>query len=460
MALGLISSVWAVPIEVKQYYNAGTGTFVLSPTADEQRVVESGAVGKWQLASSFFAESEPGAGRLPVCRAFYNVAGLESHFHSAIPAECAALKTLPGWIVESEALFYVNIAAASVCRTGVPLYRVWNGLANHALVPDATWATRLLGDWAPSKGLIEGVAMCVANYGTPFTGIPTIGTPPVVPPSSSAPGRIEIFGDNLVAAPNLLDGKIFGVSVGTLDPAKVARICAESSLLGFGANTRACGDFKDGFATVPGISNNDLIQLTIRTTDGQTVWLEHRCDVIHWEASGMNARCNPAFPSFIEYSEDGKGYKKPTLRTEPGKFILSFGRNRLGGFGLPDGAGGSILTDFSGENFEFRLVSTTGGPGIVKYRTYNTTSAEFEVVFEGMKCIDVASVTVHLPLSDQPGLDRIDYNPQPDGWLAIGSGTPANPADVVWKFGQGTSPHIKPPVFAVGYDATGPNCVQ
>ncbi len=264
-------------------------------------------------------------------------------------------------------------------------------------------------------------------------------------------GTIKIEVATHTVTPNLVGGKISGVSTGTIDPTQVTAICAESLVLGFDGNTRACGQFVNGKAIIGNVTNNDRVQYTLRTTTpGQYVWLGlNPSELTYWQCEGLGCRyAGPANPGFVEYSEGGVGYRKPRISVEAGKLMLSFGRNQLAGFGL-DG----VPTSFTGEHFEFVFRSTTNPP-TKAYRSWNEATKEYQVVFSGatLKCTDTGNVTVHRQVLGYPP-DQVHYG-DIAGWLSVA--TPPNPADLIWGFDPGVTPVVQPPL--VGFTYRLPGC--
>ncbi len=263
-------------------------------------------------------------------------------------------------------------------------------------------------------------------------------------------GTIKIEVTTHTVTPNLVGGKITGVSTGTIDTSQVTAICAESLVLGFDGNTRACGSFVNGKAVIGNVTNNDRVQYTLRTTTpGQYVWLGlDPSELTYWQCEGLGCKyAGPANPGFVEYSEGGVGYRKPRISVEAGKLVLSLGRNQLAGFGL-DGA----PTDFTGEHFQFVFRSTTNAPTVANH-TWNDATKEFQVVFQGatLKCADTGNITVHRQVLGYPP-DQVHYG-DIAGWLSVA--TPPNPADLIWGFGPGVTPVVQLPLVGFSYRLPG-----
>ncbi len=262
-------------------------------------------------------------------------------------------------------------------------------------------------------------------------------------------GKIKVDVATHTVTPALVEGKITGLSTGSLDPTLVAKICAESLVLGFDGNTKACAPLLNGQAVIKGVTNNDRVQYTIRTTGGQYVWLGlDPSESTYWQCEGLGCKyAGPANPGFVEYSEGGVGYRKPRISVASGKLILSFGRNQLAGFGL-DG----VPTDFFGEHFQFVFRSTANKP-TVAYRTWNDTTKEYQVVFTGLaKCTDTGNVTVHRQVIGSPP-DQVFYSETAAGWLSVA--TPPNQPDLIWGFDPGVTPVVNPPFVGFTYKLPG-----
>lgn len=125
-------------ITIVEFYNTNLKHFVLITDPDEVAAIEAGAAGPgWErTGGSLMAYSKQDDAQLlvPVCRFYGNVAqgGPNSHFFTADPAECAAVKTDPGWHFEGIA-FYVQLtaapAAASILKSTIAqrtVYRAYN----------------------------------------------------------------------------------------------------------------------------------------------------------------------------------------------------------------------------------------------------------------------------------------------------------------------------------------------
>jgi len=83
----------AATLEAIEYYNAALDHYFVTSFADEIAKLDAGDFVGWQRTGQHFTVFDPATpvtGASPVCR-FYGLpsAGLDSHFYSASPAECA-----------------------------------------------------------------------------------------------------------------------------------------------------------------------------------------------------------------------------------------------------------------------------------------------------------------------------------------------------------------------------------
>jgi hypothetical protein len=146
------------------FFNGNLLHFFVTADGAEAAGIDRGAAGAgWLRTNDHFnvwtkAEEAP-ADAKPVCR-FYGTPGLgpNSHFYTANPAECEAVKRDRGWTFEGNA-FYVLEPVAGTCANSdtIPIYRFYNnGFAkndsNHRYTPDA--------GAMPPPWSSEGVVFC------------------------------------------------------------------------------------------------------------------------------------------------------------------------------------------------------------------------------------------------------------------------------------------------------------
>jgi hypothetical protein len=147
--------------------------FFLTTSPAEMALLERG--GARDIGSSgwvrsnfeFKVDDAPGPGLVSVCR-FYNTSRAPngSHFFTAFPDECAAVKANPAWAFEGDA-FYARLPdALGECVAGtMPIYRCYNGgiggAPGHRFTPYLEDACSAFGAGSVREGLgPDGVAFC------------------------------------------------------------------------------------------------------------------------------------------------------------------------------------------------------------------------------------------------------------------------------------------------------------
>jgi hypothetical protein len=148
----MVSVMWQVgamsTVTVVEYYNTALGHFFITAMSSEITALDTGAFKGWARTGYSFKAIDPNlstpSGASPVCR-FYGLpsAGLDSHFYSASPEECAAVtaKFVNAWELESSNVFQVYLPnlTSGACPAGTqPVYRAWNNRAdsNHRYTTD------------------------------------------------------------------------------------------------------------------------------------------------------------------------------------------------------------------------------------------------------------------------------------------------------------------------------------
>jgi hypothetical protein len=120
---------------VVEYYYAGLDDYFITANPAEIQGLDNGAHPGWvRTGLTFLAYSDPAAappGAQPVCRFYVMPQYGDSHFYSAVPAECAATaaKFAGSWVEESPALFYIEVpdAVTGACAANTrPVYRFLN----------------------------------------------------------------------------------------------------------------------------------------------------------------------------------------------------------------------------------------------------------------------------------------------------------------------------------------------
>ena len=188
LALWLVAcgAARAATLEAIEYYNAALDHYFVTSFADEIAKLDAGALAGWQRTGQHFTVFDPAtpiAGASPVCR-FYGVpaAGLDSHFYSASPDECAAVlaRFAGAWIEETDNAFgiYLPDTVTGQCPAGsVPVYRAWNGRtdSNHRFTTDPATLEAMVAKGYIAEGYGPAsmpVAMCSPGGSPVGQGVP------------------------------------------------------------------------------------------------------------------------------------------------------------------------------------------------------------------------------------------------------------------------------------------------
>jgi hypothetical protein len=161
-------------IEAVEFYRSAADHYFVTSAPAEIALLDAGTFAGWQRTGLRFnvwpAEAAGTSGRTAVCR-FYGrpEAGLDSHFYSASPAECASVKERFGaaWALESPTVFAVapTEPGTGACPAGlVPVYRVYDDRAdaNHRYTTSpAVVATMRAAGWIPEGDGPAAVVFCV-----------------------------------------------------------------------------------------------------------------------------------------------------------------------------------------------------------------------------------------------------------------------------------------------------------
>lgn len=159
---------------VVEFYNAGLDNYFITANPAEASAIDGGAAGPgWSRTGIDFGDGGP----TPVCRFYGSLSpGPNSHFYTALPEECAALKQLQQttpitqkrWNFESLD-FSTTIPASGACAADkVPVYRAYNngfgrGIdSNHRITTSLAGIQEVVGrGWSN-----EGVVMCAPPFVT------------------------------------------------------------------------------------------------------------------------------------------------------------------------------------------------------------------------------------------------------------------------------------------------------
>lgn len=156
-------------IPVIEYHDSADDQYFLTADASEIALLDSGGLGPdWSRTGVTFGAWSPEAtdtGALPVCR-FFGVPGVgpESHFYTAYPSECAAVRNNPYWIEEG-VTFREMLPSNGVCADGFDtVQRLWKpGAAvvdtRHRYVIDPSIASAMQAQgW-----VLEGPVFCAPS---------------------------------------------------------------------------------------------------------------------------------------------------------------------------------------------------------------------------------------------------------------------------------------------------------
>lgn len=163
-----------VPAVVRavEYFNPALDHYFVTATPAEIDALDNGRFAGWERTAMSFnvvdAAAAASAGSA-VCRYYGSPAyGLDSHFYSASPEECAAVQRQwpDQWLLESNNVFQVYLpdTASGACPAGtLPIYRTWNRRSdtNHRYTLDARVQATMMGRGFVAEGYGDPpVAMC------------------------------------------------------------------------------------------------------------------------------------------------------------------------------------------------------------------------------------------------------------------------------------------------------------
>lgn len=156
-----------------EYYDADLDHYFMTANPAEISALDAGRFPGWQRTGLSFNVVDPaadtGGTASPVCRYYGSPAyGLDTHFYSASPAECAAVrqKWPNQWLLESSNVFQIftpEIATGSCPAGTLPIYRAWNDRTdtNHRYTTDERIETMMMGrGYLPEGYGNPPVAMC------------------------------------------------------------------------------------------------------------------------------------------------------------------------------------------------------------------------------------------------------------------------------------------------------------
>lgn len=180
--------------EVVEYYHSALDHYFITNDANEIGMLDSGVHRGWARTGYAFQVFDTGDPRLansvPVCRFYGNpLRGLDSHFFSATPQECAEVKVRfpEDWLIESDEVFRVHGVdpTTGFCPANTrAVHRLYNRRAdvNHRYTTQTSVVDAMLvkGYVLEGTGSQRPVAFCAADPDRP---------PPScsVAPSSTSP---------------------------------------------------------------------------------------------------------------------------------------------------------------------------------------------------------------------------------------------------------------------------------
>ena len=203
---GLVGGLWTPAyaqtevLPVVEYYNASLDHYFITALANEIDALDTGRIAGWtRTGLAFGASPSPGVGLSPVCRFYIPPAHGDSHFLSASPAECAAVRAkigvdpnFSGYIEETDAAFYIALPdAMGSCPAGTTnVYRLWNARAdsNHRYTADfPTREAMIAQGYVPEGYGPQGPAMCAMGGFIGDTYVRVAAGSPLAPGCDRAP---------------------------------------------------------------------------------------------------------------------------------------------------------------------------------------------------------------------------------------------------------------------------------
>jgi PKD repeat protein len=187
-------------VQVVEFYHSGLDQYFITADPVEIAVLDAGRLSGWaRTGYTFLAYSSDssGSGLSPVCRLYGLPApGLDSHFYSGSPSECAAVLTqfAASWTLESSDVFQMQMpdAGTGMCADDtVPVYRLWNNRvdSNHRYTTDPGVRLEMIANGYISEGYgPSGVAFCAPT--SPSASISVIGL------------ALDTFDFNAIATPS------------------------------------------------------------------------------------------------------------------------------------------------------------------------------------------------------------------------------------------------------------------
>ncbi|MFO1302711.1 MAG: hypothetical protein U1F54_03215 [Burkholderiales bacterium] len=169
--LALATNAMAREISAVEYWHEEFNHYFLTTSPEEMAALDAGKFAGWvRFLPEFKVYADPGPGLVPVCRFFSTAfAPKSSHFFTAFPEECQAVKANPAWTYEGVA-FYAKLPDANgACAPGtMAVYRSYNGGTGgapaHRYTPylvDSCYPYNFFGPGCVREGVgPDGVGFC------------------------------------------------------------------------------------------------------------------------------------------------------------------------------------------------------------------------------------------------------------------------------------------------------------
>jgi hypothetical protein len=157
-----------------EFFHAVLGHYFVTADANEIAALDAGQFAGWTRTGETFpvfaSAGDTEDVTTPVCRYYGRPEkGIDSHFYSASPVECAAVEAMFGdsWILETPQAFFVYAAdpASGACPNATtPVYRLYNGRgdANHRYTTSTSIRAQMIAQgWIAEGYGPQAIGFCV-----------------------------------------------------------------------------------------------------------------------------------------------------------------------------------------------------------------------------------------------------------------------------------------------------------
>ncbi len=165
----LAAAATAPDAMVVEFFNGILGHYFITASASEATGIDNGLAGPgWSRTGQTFKawKSGPMPNASPVCRFYGNQAagGPNSHFFTVVAQECAAVRTDPGWTLETTSAYWIVQPGAACPSFTLPVYRAYNnGYLNHDSNHRFTTDFATFNAMGTQGWIKEGVVMCAPH---------------------------------------------------------------------------------------------------------------------------------------------------------------------------------------------------------------------------------------------------------------------------------------------------------